>query len=507
MAPPDENAVPAPVSLRMEAPASGVRIRMYRQGHGDCFLLAFRQEDGEPFYVLIDCGKKKGSDIECTMTEVAEDIRAATGGRLHLVVVTHEHEDHVSGFLSEKEVFETMEIDRLWLAWTEDPDHPLAKALRAKYKDVLLGLVRAAHQLKGVTGKSDKRVQQLLEDLLSSELSDEDRLLATSQPEKIKGITNKKGIQVVQQRAKERGGTEYLAPHSSPRGLPKVAGLRVFVLGPPLNEAKLKDLDPRGDEEFHLIDALEQMPFLAAIGSTAADEEGHQPFEQRHRIPLAQAAKHPNHGEFFEKLYGVGKSYKPDDDRSWRRIDGDWLRVAEHFALRLNTYVNNTSLVLAFELPRTRKVLLFVGDAQRGNWVSWQDAGWNADNGLGDDEALTTRDLLARTVFYKVGHHGSHNATLNEGGLAEMAKGSLAGEFTAMIPANEKWALGSNNPPWRHPLPAIHQSLREKTQGRLFVMDRELEPPSPQQLAAEKWQEFLGRTRASRLYHELTVED
>ena len=27
---------------------------------------------------------------------------------------------------------------------------------------------------------------------------------------------------------------------------------------------------------------------------------------------------------------------------------------------------------------------------------------------------VTTDDLLARTVFYKVGHHASHNATLVE---------------------------------------------------------------------------------------------
>jgi len=484
-----------------------VRIRMYRQGHGDCFLLAFRQENGEPFYLLIDCGKKKGSDLECTMTEVVEDIREATGGRLHLVAVTHEHEDHVSGFLSEKETFEQMQIDRLWLAWTENPEHPLAKTLREKYKDTLLGLVRAAHQLRGAAGKSDQRVERLLEDLLSSELSDEDRLLATSQPEKIKGITNKKGIRVVQQQAQARQGTEYLEPHGAPKSLPQVAGLRVFVLGPPASEAKLKDLDPHGEEEEFHLGALDQMPFLAAIGSPAAEQEAHQPFEPRHRIPLAQAGKHHQHAEFFEQHYGLGKDYGPEDDRSWRRIDGDWLRVAESFALRLNTYVNNTSLVLAFELPRTKKVLLFVGDAQRGNWVSWQDAGWSERNGLGPGEELTAKDLLARTVFYKVGHHGSHNATLRQGGLEEMARGKHAAEFAAMIPANEKWALGNNNPPWRHPLPAIHKSLREKTQGRLFVMDRELEAPGPQQLPPEKWQEFLARTRKSRLYYELTIED
>ena len=29
---------------KMKAPDSGVKVRMYRQGHGDCFLLAFRDD-------------------------------------------------------------------------------------------------------------------------------------------------------------------------------------------------------------------------------------------------------------------------------------------------------------------------------------------------------------------------------------------------------------------------------------------------------------------------------
>ena len=37
---------------------------------------------------------------------------------------------------------------------------------------------------------------------------------------------------------------------------------------------------------------------------------------------------------------------------------------------------------------------------------------------------MTATDLLGRTVFYKVGHHGSHNATMNKGGLQDMAQGS-----------------------------------------------------------------------------------
>ena len=40
----------------MKTPDSGVTVRMYRPGFGDCFLLAFRKRDGDPFYMMIDCG-------------------------------------------------------------------------------------------------------------------------------------------------------------------------------------------------------------------------------------------------------------------------------------------------------------------------------------------------------------------------------------------------------------------------------------------------------------------
>jgi hypothetical protein len=47
---------------RLLAPENGVTVRMYRTGHGDCFLLAFAGEAADkPAYVLIDCGYKPGS--------------------------------------------------------------------------------------------------------------------------------------------------------------------------------------------------------------------------------------------------------------------------------------------------------------------------------------------------------------------------------------------------------------------------------------------------------------
>jgi len=71
--------------------------------------------------------------------------------------------------------------------------------------------------------------------------------------------------------------------------------------------------------------------------------------------------------------------------------DGDFAT-----AVSLDKAVNGTSLMLVFEYRGA--YLLFPGDAQWGTW--------NAAMGT-----PAARDLLARTTFYKVGHHGSHNAT------------------------------------------------------------------------------------------------
>ena len=76
---------------------------MYRQGLGDCFLLTFPQKGKPPFHVLIDCGVLVGSAK--VMTAVVEHIRDTiregrqTGNaRIDVVVGTHEHKDHLSGF-------------------------------------------------------------------------------------------------------------------------------------------------------------------------------------------------------------------------------------------------------------------------------------------------------------------------------------------------------------------------------------------------------------------------
>ena len=73
----------------MEAPESGVKVRMYDTGFGDCLLLVFRDENNEPYFVLIDCGvHHQYPDASERMQLIAKDIieeeffdRVGAGGR------------------------------------------------------------------------------------------------------------------------------------------------------------------------------------------------------------------------------------------------------------------------------------------------------------------------------------------------------------------------------------------------------------------------------------------
>ena len=74
-------------------------LRTYQVGFGDCFLLTFHYKKFDR-HLLIDFGSTgtKTSMGPKLMNRVAADIREQCGGKLHAVVATHRHKDHISGF-------------------------------------------------------------------------------------------------------------------------------------------------------------------------------------------------------------------------------------------------------------------------------------------------------------------------------------------------------------------------------------------------------------------------
>jgi beta-lactamase superfamily II metal-dependent hydrolase len=495
-------------------PPNGVTVRMYRQGHGDCFLIAFpRDGDGTPYYVLIDCGYKPGSpgflDHGKSIDAIVRHLHAACGGHLDLAILTHEHQDHLNGIWKKNDpYFEDFEIDEAWVAWTEDPGNPLAEELRTRHKDQLLGLLDARRRLVALAGEADPAVARV-DALLGLELGGADEqlnmaemLAAAGAPEK---SVNKQAMKLVKDKAAAKRGCFFRSPGGEPLRLDGAAGIRAFVLGPPESAELIADEDPRDGEGFP-----QEHAFSFSGAFRAPKGPPSSPFRRHFFVPLTSAFRRKT--AFFTKRYGHGNGPVDDSDRieipadaPWRRIDDEWLYSAETLALKLNTGINNTSLVVAFELPKSKKVLFFAADAQRGNWASWKDVTFT-------DGAATVKakDLLARAVLYKVGHHGSHNATLTGSAddaehpnLAWMGQGAAASEFTAMITAVNEWAKTQK---WVHPLPSIRAALASKAQGRVLQTD-ENTPVKPADVSAGEWKRFTDRSVFEDLYFDWTVLD
>lgn len=503
----------------LQPPPGGAIVRMYRIGHGDCFLIAFAGKDpAKPAYVLIDCGYKPGSpgklEAPTKVKEIGQDIIATTGGFVDVAVVTHEHQDHVNGLKPAN--FPGLQVGKVWFAWTENPKDDIANQLRKKFKDRLLGLLDARVGFLGLgLDEAAQNLDWYLRFELGGETDDDDlsdfnggthRSAAGKDPE---DSENKKAMRFLRECAED--APEYLYPHDGVRAVPGAESARAFVLGPPRDVSKIDDLNPIGDETFGDDHGL---GFGAAAGGVASSQTSGSPFQTRHVLRLDEVFDHSAFGAFFREHYGSDAAVVADapdgktvpDNVAWRRMSKDDAADAGALALAMNNATNNSSVVLAFELSEGGKVLLFVGDAQAGNWRSWADDVFD-DNG----KDVTAQELLGRTVLYKVGHHGSHNATLKgkedskEPCLAWMAKGRHAAEFVAMIPAVEEWAHQKPMPNWNHPLPAIKQALLEKCGGRVLQTDSPV-PAMPNTGSAAGWQAFADRVSETPMYFDLRID-
>ena len=201
------------------------------------------------------------------------------------------------------------------------------------------------------------------------------------------------------------------------------------------------------------------------------------------------ATPRPLNARFSTANYGFdGQS--GDQGPVWRRIDDEWLGTAEAVVEQVDEIVNNTAMALAIELPNTKKVLLFVGDAQVGNWLSWGDVYWSVPQPDGAVKDVTAQELLARTALYKVGHHGSENGTVCQReqqpwGLELMPSGGLV----ALLSTEEQWA--HTVPGWhRMPLPGVIEALQKHTGGRIIRMDKDLPAQKLDELDQQQWDMF-----------------
>ena len=204
----------------------GLTVRHYCQGLGDCHLLTFRRESGDPFRILIDCGVhasvRGGSAL---MGEIVDDLKAATGGRIDVVVVTHEHWDHVSGFWTAAGAFADIQVGEVWMGWTENPEDADAIRLDRFRAQAVTALQGAAQRLAAADRDqpSGSRLEAGLDALMGFEFG--------AAGERVRAARD--AVAALAGGRKPR----YLQPQGTPFAPDGLPDIRVHVLGPHRGQA------------------------------------------------------------------------------------------------------------------------------------------------------------------------------------------------------------------------------------------------------------------------------
>ena len=352
-------------------------VRMYRVGFGDCFLVAVPAKKG-PHFILIDCGEHK-SHLGSLPAAVA-DIAAVTGKHLALVIATHRHADHIRGFYQCAELFQDFTVDAVWLSHWDNPDNGRAVAFQSNlvaqataFEQRLRALAaddEAARAALGLTGFLTGADEQARE-RNGSNLTGNKAALAMLTGAPADPVYHFKNNPV---RAYYRGGEQPTLPAAL-----AATGLKAAILGPPTNPELLDDMD-----------APQQYLQLAAEAALTGPL---LPFDAGWRTARPSArALHPLTTRQLDDLIA--------------RLRPEELLAG---AARADRTVNNQSLVVLFTLGR--KTLLFSGDAQWGNWEQFL-FGQEVNKATAAPPLLeASRKILAGLRLYKVGHHGSTNAT------------------------------------------------------------------------------------------------
>ena len=341
-----------------------VAVRMYNTGFGDAFVITV-EGDGQPWRMLIDCGvhsQGQARKIGETVAAVIGDLAAASpDGTPHLDVLaaTHHHADHITGFALDD--WEQVVVDEVWLPFVEDEADPDAAAIKRSHTlaaQSLLGLIR--RQTQGLDqGKWPTELAEASFFALNSfgNADAADRLLGRNglhfaQPHRVRFFPSTREAENTVTAA---GGT-----------------VVAHVLGPSRDPDDLTLMDPPKSAGWLRLD----------LDDPVADDDLAD-------VPL------------FDPDYVVGDRKRlprvlRDAKRSLRLAtvtnDAGVLSAASI----LERSVNNTSLFVVLEIAGLR--LIFPGDAQEG---AWQHVLKNPAKAA----------LLRDAAFYKVGHHGSHNAT------------------------------------------------------------------------------------------------
>lgn len=358
---------------------NSLRIRMYRVGFGDFFLITVPTESG-PQHILIDCGVHAGN-IK-SIDACVQDLVKETDRKLALVIATHYHADHLSGFASNFDEFAQFEVGMVWLPNRLDPKNNEA----ARFKMQIRSL---ADQLQLRLGaridEKAKQAQHQVQNALGVQLGATDR----------EG-DNEKALRLLTEGFKNKPPVRYYQGGDIAE-LPQVlkGAITAELLGPaPLDSGK----------EFVSRDNKREQYLGAVADGGLPTTDGLLPFEKN--WPASFSDYPPTAFSVFRTEKQIEQRVVGGHETMEKLIQDAQPDVLLALTDAVDGVLNNQSLVTLFTCRG--KKLLFVGDAQWGNWSYWL----YGRKVTGEDPGISERAkaILGSIDFFKVGHHGSANA-------------------------------------------------------------------------------------------------
>ncbi|MEK6154584.1 hypothetical protein WIW50_15040 [Flavobacteriaceae bacterium 3-367] len=459
---------------------SKVQIRMYRMGTGDCFVLKFFSGNRITFKMMIDAGVwQKGKDH---IEPFIKDLKKFVKNEVDVLVVTHEHMDHVLAFQRCKDLFtQGFNVKQVWMGWTEkDGDSKVEKwkknhgekkkalAMASSFLGQAIASPEFALQFKGHKYENQMLGVRNAQAAIIGEFAELNTGVEQNMGVAGEYIGAMEGMRIVKEDMKV-DGFRYFKPGQVVKNHPGAKGLKFYVLGPPeLHDTVKKETGGAGESFEHSHNMEDHRAFSEAIDMKRQNDMpfSKMPFDERFiysdKDLESSSDKSQKDYEAKKLTRFIQREYNAQD---WRKIDYDWLFSSGNLALRMNSLTNNLSLALAIEFENTGEVLLFPGDAEYGSWSSWHNIDWG--NEQDPNKKHLTEDLLNRTIFYKVAHHMSHNGTADRLGLAMMTNHKL----TAMVTLD--YSVISKG--WKNTMPNkfILDDLLLKTKGRLIFSNEE----------------------------------
>ena len=291
-------------------------LRMYAVGFGDCFLLSIPRADQRPWRMLVDCGVHVLGRSEHAMATVVGDLIEVCSDDadpvIDVVVATHRHQDHVSGFDDAR--WSEVTVGEVWLPWSENPSDSVAQQLRTR-------LDATARNLHLRFGADSAEVAGLA----------------------LNSLSNEKAMTTLRDGFRGRARRCYLSTEEPNRreltGLPDA---RVHLLGPPRTPAAIKSMDPPELERWLTMDER-------ASGRSDSLE-----------IPFGPAYRIADRAAFWQQYEHLTAE---DELLDSVPLEPDGGLAAASW---LDRVLNNTSLVFVLEVDDIR--ILFAGDAQWGVW-------------------------------------------------------------------------------------------------------------------------------------------